>query len=348
MSGFKTGRNLIVVAGVLAVTGYLRMPVEQTFAEDLQERRVMPPAIKSEVWSEMGQTSLAGAFGGLRSLMAALLSIGAHSHFEENEWYELKKDYEVITALEPYNTFYWEHGGWHMGYNAASWARHNRSFSPARRRLMEKEYMEMGDAFFHEGLKYLPDEDKLWFEIGAMWSHELKRPDYERAAEAYAMVRHSRNPVYRRFYLITLARIPGRELEAYEEAMRLLREDGRLATMTPTFRCLLVVLASNPDLPPGSLRPTVEQVFPDREKAYQDLYNYRLRVQREGFYRGRVDEMLRELIEELDVPDALNPFLTPRRRPIYHSNWREIHEQEKSEKERKELPGWILRGGQAR
>lgn len=347
MSGFKTVRNLVVIAGVLAGTGYLRMPVEQKFAEDLQERRIMPPAIKSEVWSEMGQTSLAGAFGGLRSLMAALLSIGAHSHFEENEWYELKKDYEVITALEPYNAFYWEHGGWHMGYNAASWARHNRSFSPARRRLMELEYMEMGDAFFREGLKYLPDEDQLWFEIGAMWSHELKRPDYERAAEAYAMVRHSPNPVYRRFYLITIARIPGREIEAYEEAMRLLREDGKLATMTPTFRCLLVVLASNPDLPPGSLRPTLD-VFPNKEKAYQDLYNYWLRVLREGFYRGKVDEMLKELIEELDVPDELNPFLTPRRRPIYHSNWRETYEQEKAQKERKELPGWILKSRDGR
>lgn len=58
--------------------------------------------------------------------------------------------------------------------------------------------------------------------------------------------------------------------------------------------------------------------------------------------------MLKKLIVKLDVPDALNPFVTPARRPIYHSNWREVYEQEKREKERKELPGWILRNGQAR
>lgn len=340
MSAFKTIRNLVVVAGVLAGTGYLRMPVEQGFAEDLQERKIMPPPIEAEAWSEMGQTSLAGAFGGLRTLMAAMISLGAHSHFEENEWYDLKQDYEVITALEPYNEFYWSHGGWHLGYNAASWARHNQKYRPARRRLLEMEYLEMGDAFFKEGLKYLPDSEKLWFEIGAMWSHEFKRPDYERAAEAFAKVRDSPNPVYRRRYLMTIARLPGREIEAYEEAMRLLREDGKQHLIAPTFRCLLVVLASNPDLPAESLRPSLD-VFPSRERAYQDLFNYRLRAQREGFYWGKVDGILEGLIAELDVPDELNPFVTPRKQPIYRSNWREAFEKEKVNEGFEGLPDWL-------
>ena len=343
MSGFKRVRNVIVIGGVLVGTGYLRMPVEQKFAEDLQERRIMPPAIEAEAWSEMGQTSLAGAFGGMRTLMAAMLSLGAYTHFEENEWFDLKKDYEIITALEPYNSFYWEQGGWHLGYNAASWARHHRGFSPARRRLMEKEYLEMGDAFFREGLKYLPDNEKLWFEIGAMWSHEFKRPDFERAAEAFEKIRFSSYPVYRRRFLTTIARIPGREIEAYREAIRLLTEDGRIHNQSPTFRCLLIALSSNPELPEGSLRPKLGEVFRSKEKAYQDLYNYRLRAVRESFYLGQVDEILRELIIELDVPDALNPFVTPRRRPIYTSRWREAYEAQEEQKGDGELPDWIFK-----
>jgi len=325
---FKTIRNLIVIAGVLAGTGYLRMPHEQKFTEDLRERRIMQPRIPSETWSEMGQTSLAGAFGGLRSVMASMVSLGAYDHFENSEWYDLQKDYEVITALDPYNPFYWEHGGWHMGWNAASWARRNPDFSPAKRRIMELKYIEMGDAFYREGLKYNPDAKKLWFEMGSMWSHEFKRPDLEKAADAFKMARDSGNPVYRRRYLFTIARIPGREIEAYEETMRLLRENPEAHLRTPTFRSLLVVLATNPNLPEDALRPTIDQVFRTKEKAYQDLYNYRQRVLDVDFYAGQVDRLLKELIVELDVPDTLNPFVTKTTARIHTEKWREKYENE--------------------
>ena len=81
MKRFKTLRNLIVIAGVLAGTGYLRMPYEQKLTEDLRERKIMQPRIQSKAWSEMGQTSLAGAFGGLRSVMAMMVrSVLAAAH----------------------------------------------------------------------------------------------------------------------------------------------------------------------------------------------------------------------------------------------------------------------------
>ena len=98
MRNFKTTRNLIVIAAVLCGTGYFRMPKEQKFMEDLRERKIAHPQIDSEIWSKMGQTSLAGTFGGLRSVMASFMSIGAYDHFENNDWYKLEKDFEVITS----------------------------------------------------------------------------------------------------------------------------------------------------------------------------------------------------------------------------------------------------------
>jgi len=332
----KTTRNLLVIAGVLAGTGFLRMPVEQKFTEDLRERKIVQPRIDTGTWSDMGQTSLAGAFGGLRTVMASLLSLQAQSHFEENEWYDLKKDYGVITALDPYNVFYWSHGGWHIGYNAASWARTNREFSPAKRRLMEMDFIEAGDAFYRKGLQYLPDEKSLWFEIGSMWSNEYKRPDLERAAEAFLEARDSGNPIFRRRYLFTIARIPGKEIEAFEEAIRLLSESSRHLG-TPTFRCLLIVLSSNPALPEGS-RVDFDEVFKTKEKAYQDLYNYRQRVLEENFYKGDIDGILKELIVELNVPDKLNPFVNPTRHRIHTEHWREMVDPPKTA-----VPDWMLK-----
>ncbi len=335
MKRFKILRNLLMVTGVILLTGYLRMPYEQKFTEDLRERRIVQPRIATSTWGDMGQTSLAGVFGGLRTVMASMMTLKGQGNFENNEWYDLKKDYEVITTLDPYNEFYWNHGGWHIGYNAASWARSNREFSPARQRIMEMDFIEAADDFYRKGLKYLPDSKTLWFEIGAMWSNQFKRPDYERAAEAFKMAKESPNPVHQRRYLFTLARIPGREVEAYEEAIRLISEDRRHLGV-PTFRCLLVVLASNPDLPPARFHPRVEDVFSSKEKAYQDLYNYRQRVLEEGFFKGEIDGILRKLIVELNVEDALNPFVTPTQKRIHTEKWRRDLDKPKTI-----LPDWL-------
>ena len=335
MRRFKTARNLIVIAVVLAGTGYLRMPKEQKFMEDLRERKIAHPQIDSEIWSKMGQTSLAGTFGGLRSVMASFMSIGAFDHFENNNWYELEKDFEVITALDPYNAYYWNTGAWHLGWNAASWARRNQrreietalkngneDFSPTKQRLLEMEFLEKGDAMYREGLKYNPASEELWFDRGAMWSNEYKRPDLERAAEAFKELRNSPDPVYRRRYLLTIARIPGREIEAYEEMVRLVSVSDPRNFSIPTFRVLLLILGSNPELPDGALRPPVDVVYNNPEKAYEDLYNYWNRIKNDGYYAGNYDVLMKQLIDKLKVPDSLNPYVTEPKRPLYPSVWK--------------------------
>jgi hypothetical protein len=346
MRNFKTTRNLIVIAAVLCGTGYFRMPKEQKFMEDLRERKIAHPQIDSEIWSKMGQTSLAGTFGGLRSVMASFMSIGAYDHFENNDWYKLEKDFEVITALDPYNAYYWNIGAWHLGWNAASWARRNQSFSPAKQRLFEMEFLEKGDAMYREGLKYNPlgsynqnqsqlgqkASENLWFDRGAMWSNEFKRPDLERAAEAFRKLRNSPNLVHRRRYLLTIARIPGREIEAYKEMVRLLKDSdprgGCVHTIIPTFRVLMLILGSNPELTDNSeflagvIRPRIDQVFPTDELAYRDLYNYWVRIKNDGYYAGNYEVLMKQLIDKLKVPDSLNPYVTEPKRPLYPSVWK--------------------------
>jgi len=325
---FKTLRNLIVVACGITGTGYLRMPVEQQLTGELRERKAIPPPIPLETWGQMGQTSLAGVLGGLRSVMASTLSLAAQKSFEEKEWYDLKKQYEIITALDPYNSFYWDHGGWHLAYNAASWARTNDELSPIRRQFLEREFLEAGDAFYHKGLTLLPKNANLWSEVGRLWSNPHKRPDLARAAEAYKMAAKYGNSFYKRSYLYILARIPGREIEALDIAAQMLIENRRHLS-TPTFRCLLFCLSTNPDLPENALKVKLGEVFVDKEQAYKDLYNYRPRVQNEGYYGGELDKVLKSLIEELKVPDHLNPFVPGSKPRIYDHNWRREVDQPK-------------------
>ncbi|YCM42555.1 hypothetical protein V2O64_14685 [Verrucomicrobiaceae bacterium 227] len=324
----KTLRNLIVVACGIAGTGYLRMPVEQNFTEDLRERKAIPPPISQEVWGQMGQNSFAGVLGGLRTVMASTRSLFAQKYFEEKEWYDLKREYEIITTLDPYNSFYWDHGGWHLAYNAAAWARFNEDLSPIRRQFLEREFLEAGDAFYHKGLALLPENAGLWSQVGRLWSNPHKRPDLNRAAEAYKMAAKYGNSIDQRTYLSTLARIPGREIEALDVAAQLLISN-RHHLAIPTFRSILFCLSTNPDLPENALKAKLGEVFIDKEQAYKDLYNYRPRVEKDGYYGGELDKVLKSLIEELHVPDHLNPFKPGSKPRIYDNNWRREVDQPK-------------------
>jgi len=309
MTRFLKSRNVLVIAAGLAISGAIRMPIEQAMTEDYRERRIAAPKVSVETWNQMGQTGLAGTFGGLRSVMASMLSLEAQEHFSNQEWYELKQDYDVITSLDPYNPFYWSHGGWHLAYNAASWARNRHDLKPIQRDTMEREYLEAGDAFYRRGLKHLPEAHHLWGELGSLWSNKFKRPDFERALEAYKMAASfGKSPIYERRYVYLLAQIPGREVEGYYEARKLLEQDPNHLRLA-SFRAILFALWTNPRLPLSEGRPDILEIFGSEEGAYRDLYNYRLRTWEEGYFRGSTDESLRILAAKLDVPPDWNPFL---------------------------------------
>lgn len=309
------GKSTVIALGIL-VSGTLRISFEQRWTEDLRERRLAPPALSAESWSRMGQSSLAGTFGGLRSAMAFFVSLSAHGHFEDQEWYELKKDYEVITSLDPYNAFYWSEGSGHLAFNAASWARSQRDQPEIQRMTIEREYLEAGDAFLRAGLVYLPEEHELWADIARIWSHRLKRPDPERALPAWQeAARLSGNAIYQRRVFYTLAKIPGREREALEYAIQLLKEESRHLGV-PSFRAIYWALWQQPFLPGNLEKPVLDTVFSSRRQAYRELYNYYFRIQDEGFYRGNIEANLKQLIIDLKVPYKYDPFLNPRQKRI--------------------------------
>lgn len=312
----KTLRKTTFFLLLLLGAGLVKLPLEKGFSQDLRERRIMPPALSNKVWSQLGQTGLAATLGGMRSVIAVGANLKAHSHFSNQEWYELERNYELITALDPYNPFYWYMGGWHLAYNAAGYSRTDFSKSEQERVLTEREYLEKGDAFFRRGLEYLPQSPSLWAAIGSLWSSPYKRPDHERAAAAWEKAaEYSGNRIYQRRYFYELAQIPKRRYEALDYGLKIVREDPYNLRL-PNFRSALFALQGLPGARPELPLLTLEEIFGDKERAYRDLYNYRYRVEEEGFFAGNVDETLAKLADELQVPVALNPFLTPRNRRL--------------------------------
>ena len=316
-------RKTVIVFLGLAAAGLTKMPLEQQFTEDLREARLAPPVLQAKQWAQMSQNGLTGAFGGLRSVLAFFKSLEAHGHFENQEWYELRTDYKLITSLDPYNPFYWDQASHHLAYNAASWARSQRDQPRVKRLSIEREYLESGNDFLMEGLRYNPEDSGLWANVGRLWSNPHKRPDKLRAAEAWKKAAElSANPFYERSYLSTLAQIPGREKEALDLALALVEIHPRNLEV-PKFRSMLWALYQNPQAPLNLRKPTMVQLFGSKRRAYRDLYNYWFHIQDDNYYAGDVEADLRQLIIDEQVPFNYNPFLSPRQRRIPTSWWQQ-------------------------
>ncbi|MGE9267757.1 MAG: hypothetical protein ACQKBY_06640 [Verrucomicrobiales bacterium] len=315
-------KKLIVVLIVIILAGLAKQPYEKRYAEELTERHIMSPGLSLGVYNDLKQSSFAGVLGGLRSVVATLTHLEAHGHFENQEWYDLKKAYQTCTSLDPHNLYYWQSGGWHLAYNAAADAKNDRKLKSVQRRVMEKEFIEQGDEFLRQGAKANPDDPDLWADLGRLWSSPFKIPDYRRSAEAWEKaVGLSENKVYRRSFIYSLARVPEEEAKALSYAREYVLDD-RSQLDIPTFAAIYWALSHQPGVPEKN-RPQLDEVFASPVVAYQHLHNYKLRAEKEQFPLWGVDEALREILRTMEVPERFNSFTSENPQVIQGQGWNE-------------------------
>ena len=109
--------------------------------------------------------------GGMRSLIASIWNLRAYYHFENLDWLELEKNYELITTLQPHTTSYWTTGAWHLHTNASTYYTENEELSPIRQRSMRRLYINKGSDFLEEGVRQNPDDWKLHLALAELWSN---------------------------------------------------------------------------------------------------------------------------------------------------------------------------------
>ena len=316
--------KLVIVILVLVLAGAARLPFEKKYAQDLVERRIMAPEISLDVYSDLKQSSFAGVLGGLRTVVASVEHLKSNELHGDLAWYELKKTFKHCTTLDPYNSYYWQAGGWHMAYNAASDARHDLSLSDREREVKELAYMEAGEEFYRNGAKMNPDDPKFWSEIGRMWRSIHKQRDFRRSAEAYGKaVELGGSEFDRRAQIYSLSRVRGEGMRALE-LIRQLKKDDPYSVTLPTSAALYWVLHHQAGVPEDE-RPKLEEVFSSKQYAYQTLHNFKLRSFGEGYPTWGIDEVLKKLAMELNVPIKYNSFLSRRPHMILHRDWLNHH-----------------------
>lgn len=300
-------KHPILALGLLAA-GALRMHWEAPFTAELRADGLLAKKVEMDTRDKIGQTSSAVALGGLRTLVATFLNMRAFSYFETTRWDELAETYDLIVDLAPNTIYYWESGGWHLAYNAASYYRDGSDLPPLRRREAWQTSILRGRAFFERGARMNPDDWQINASLGRILSDPNKLLDFPAAAQAFKASADTGKalPYIRRNEMLAMARVPGREAESLAMARRLFASPSN---RLPVLGCVLLAMESRAD-PKKSPVELALAIFGTARNAYEPLCDYWVRV-RERYPLDGVAAALQGLEKQLAIPPEKSVFKRP-------------------------------------
>lgn len=224
---------------LLLAFGALRAPREQALMATLRAGGFQLARLNANARAQLGQGGFVAALSGFRALMADLLWIRAGAAFEQTAWSRMELLLHSATQLQPRAVLFWEMAHYHMAYDAATAMRSGSNLLPtaALRRKAELEFIRIGETFLRDGIAFNPDSSRLWERLGDL--HARRLYDHAQAAVAYEKAAGLPGAMsyLRRFAAYEMARVPGREIEAYDK-LRSLYAEGQ-GQRVPTLLHLL-------------------------------------------------------------------------------------------------------------
>ncbi len=214
--GIITKRHWQALAVFLCL-GAVKLPVEEAATQHLRAAKLLTAPVSLGLRESLGQMSFAASLGGLRSLVASVTYLRAYREWENINWAKVDSLFQLTTRLQPMYANYWDEAAWHMAYNAASSYLYNEEINPMLRGQLYEQHVQRGVSILLEGLRFLPDDARLWTALAEIYDQRLHDP--KKAATCYLQVyRISRNPRYARFagYQFAQASDPDSWKKAYD------------------------------------------------------------------------------------------------------------------------------------
>lgn len=244
-------KRAVIAIVALLIFGGARLPLEIHLSREQVTAGFHGTELGLPLRQQIGQMGFVAALSGFRSLVAAVLWIEAHSAWENVEWGRMAGLFQTVTTLQPKSTLYWDVSGWHMAWNASVSALENKKKQPsaALREREARNYYELGRKFYEDGLRSNPDSGELWQKLAILERDKFQ--DHAAAAEAFltAARKPDARPYYRRMAAYEMAKVPGREREAYDLMKELYREgeSQHLPTLIKGLKALEEKLGVPPD-----------------------------------------------------------------------------------------------------
>lgn len=231
---------------VLLLLGAVRLPVEQHVTQYYRTSGLLSAPLGLGLRENLSQMGFAASLGGLRSLVATITYLRAYREWENVNWAKVDSLMQLTTSLQPRFQNYWDEASWHMAYNAASAYLYDEKIEPMVRGKLYEEHVQRGIAILKEGLRYLPDEARLWNSLAEIYERRSHEPRL--AAEAYLEVyRLTKNDRYARFAAYQYAQTADAGL--WRKAYDILRASYAKKLITPSLIENMKTLEQKLDIP---------------------------------------------------------------------------------------------------
>jgi hypothetical protein len=239
----------VIAILIIVAFGIVRMPLEADLEREHRAAFFHGAKLDLDMRQKLGQMGFIAALGGFRAVVADLLWIEAHTAWERTEWGRMAGLFEIVTALQPRCMLFWDIASWHMAYNAGVAALNDPTQPNELLRLKaQHEYWKIGEDFLLRGVQNNPDRALLYDRLGQLYRDKFKDPEKAFAAYEEGRTKEGALDYMNRFAAYELAKIPGREREAYER-LKALYEQGE-DQRKPTVLTELAKLQEKLNVPP--------------------------------------------------------------------------------------------------
>lgn len=216
---------MLGVTAVVLLTGWFRAGIEAGVQERSRSAGFHLADVRLDLRERLGQAGFIGALSGFRALVADVIWLEAWTAWSRMEWVRLKVQLEAVTRLQPRCVLFWTSSAWHMTHNAAGAMVLDEGMSEVARRRAEREYQRFGESFLRRGLRYNEESPELWTALADLYANKFRDPEQAYALYLEASKRPGAFRFVERFAYFQLAKVRGREREAYENLRRLYLED---------------------------------------------------------------------------------------------------------------------------
>lgn len=232
---------------ILLLFGALKMNFEQRLAEEHRAAFFHGAKLNLSLRQQIGQGAYLAALGGFRAPVADYFWLQAHVYWAKTEWVHMTLLFQNVVTLQPRNTMFWDVAAWHLAYNAALAQRENKNEPREAIRIQaQNHYFRLAEDFLLRGIQNNPDSYELYQSLAKLYEDKQVYPDKvtndEKAYEYFDKAAKFPNaPVFeKRFALYHLAKIPGREREAYDRMLALYKSgpNERLPTLLKQLKIL--------------------------------------------------------------------------------------------------------------